>query len=570
MSVRFLPPKPTSSNEKSAKLDLQMPDAITDCMTNSKQPSRVPFTAPRTLALLVLALIPFWTVPLAHVFSEPQTATGFFQYELPYYVANGRAAFERGNGFLYPNPYDASADSPAIYTHWLPWTLGLLTTKLGCDPGDVILTLTLFASLAFAWATQILVLHRVATHRRKTFAFLLAMWGGGLLALAGSVRCVFQTTSWLENVLQFDPGNGMWFLNWGRNALFPTEAIYHTLVALCWLSEITKKQAMANIWLLLLATTHPWSGLELLLTINLWRAIELFRHRDHRCLNHLSISALTLVVFLSYYKVWLPSFPQHAELQNVWELNWSVSWTAAGLAYLPVLIPGAIVLARKSRVGSVDRTEQFLVCALFIATGLAFHDRLIKPVQPIHFTRGYVWMPLFLLSLPLLLQWADAASKATPLRKLAAIFIVAVLIADNLAFAIVHSNRQTNLADGFHLDSDERALCDALHQSPDTTNRIVLSESETLNYLLPTYANVRPWLGHHFNTPLFPTRKAVWKQIFADNEVAIDSIPADVEVIIVRRTRDVSQLAASPSWSTRSLLNAEWQTWHRVSHTDRL
>ena len=112
------------------------------------------FSAPRIAGILVLSVIPFWVIPISHVMSNPETATGFFHYELPYYVANGRSAFERGNGILSPNPYDPAPTAPSIYVHWLPWILGTLTAVLGFDPGDVILVFTFFASLAFAWATR--------------------------------------------------------------------------------------------------------------------------------------------------------------------------------------------------------------------------------------------------------------------------------------------------------------------------------------------------------------------------------------------------------------------------------
>ena len=72
--------------------------------------------------LLCLSVLPFLAIPIAHLLSNIQTATGFFHYELPYYVANGRAALERGNGLFYPNPFDPAADAPAIYAHWLPST----------------------------------------------------------------------------------------------------------------------------------------------------------------------------------------------------------------------------------------------------------------------------------------------------------------------------------------------------------------------------------------------------------------------------------------------------------------
>ena len=266
MSVSLQPSKPPAVQ---ARLDNVASDRSTAESDSSDLLNDGPFNAPGVVLLLVVALVPFWAIPVAHLASNPQTATGFFQYELPYYVANGRAAFERGDGVFYPNPYAPSPDAPSVYVHWLPWSLGLLTAKFGFDPGDVIFTFTFFASIAFAWATWKLVALRTEPGRQQNLSFLLSMWGGGLLCVAGMIFGLANSQAWLDSVLQFDPGQGMWFLNWGRNALFPTEAIYHTLVAGCWVAEIRRQRIAANVCLLLLATTHPWSGIELLLTINL-------------------------------------------------------------------------------------------------------------------------------------------------------------------------------------------------------------------------------------------------------------------------------------------------------------
>ncbi|MCP4786931.1 MAG: hypothetical protein GY878_25640 [Fuerstiella sp.] len=563
-------------------------------------PNDAPFSAPRVLGLIVISLLPFWAVPIAHVASNPETATGFFHYELPYYVANGRAAFERGNGIFYPNPYDPALESPAIYAHWLPWMLGLATAGCGFNPGNVILSLTFFASLAFAWATWSLVQHRTCSEtrfaaeppnrgdvrgspRHGNLAFLLAMWGGGILCFAGTVTSGLQSTPWLESVLQFDPGRGMWFLNWGRNALFPTEAVYHTLVACCWLAEIKAKQRVANACLLLLATTHPWSGLELLLTINLWRGIQFFNCRTRTARNQLSISASLLLTFLLYYKVWLPTFPQHAELQQVWELDWSLSWKSAILAYVPVFIPCVVLVFRKlatsshihvaasspaadvqeseqklaaCTAGAFSRTEQLLLCALIVATGLAFHDRIINPVQPLHFTRGYVWMPMFLIGLPVITKWWNRARHGSP--KYAIMLLVVAVVADNFFFSVIHSKRQFYQVDGFHLDIEERTLLSDLHGK----RGAVLLESLELNYLLPSYADARPWLGHHFNTPGFPTRKAAFDRCFQADGLHPEDIPDDVRVLVLRRSPDVVELFESRVWQ-QTTRNTGWSVWER-------
>ena len=521
------------------------------------------FTAPKTVGLLVLVLLPYWIIPLGHVASNPATATGFFQYELPYYVANGRAAFERGNGVFYPNPYDPADEAPSIYSHWLPWAFGFLTAKAGFDPGDVILAFTFFASLAFALSTRELVRLRTESHGYEVFGFLGAMLGGGTLCLVGAFVGAFTAESFTDSVLQFDPGRGMWFLNWGRNALFPTEAIYHALVAGCWIFEIGRRSSLANVLLLLLITTHPWSGLELLFTINLWRATEYLVERTSTSRNQLIVSVVALAAFLGYYKVWLPSFPSHAELQDVWELNWSVTWTTAALAYVPVLIPCLIRIRRQMKARQITRPERFLICALFVAVGLAFHDRLIKPVQPLHFTRGYVWMPMFLLGLPVMLEWLKAFRQRSRRFGIAVVVVLLLIVADNLIFSALHFHRQFTKLDGFHLDTDERALLATLHNSQ-YASHVVLTESETLNYLLPTYAHVRPWLGHHFNTPRFPERKETWKQCFESQSIDSSQIPSDVDLVILRLRSDAASLISDDEWQLTDLQNAGWQGWKRV------
>jgi hypothetical protein len=250
--------------------------------------------------LLCLSVLPFLAIPMAHLLSNVETATGLFHYELPYYVANGRAALERGNGFFYPNPFDPAVDAPAIYVHWLPEVMGIATSVFRADPGSLILWLTFAAALAFAAATQRLVTACLPNSvRDSSFPFLAVMWGGGFLAIGSAVSGLLAGDP-SPDLLRLHPGNGMWFLNWGRNALFPAEAIYHTLVACCWLAEIRRQQVAANVFLLLLATTHPWSGLELLLTVNLWRGVRMSLTRQRPEVLQFSISAVVLVFFLAY------------------------------------------------------------------------------------------------------------------------------------------------------------------------------------------------------------------------------------------------------------------------------
>ena len=176
----------------------------------NEQPSRG-----AVVALIVFSLIPYWLLPLSHYLSNPETATGFYNYELPYYMANGRAAFERGNGILYPNPYDPDPAAPSIYAHWLLWALGAITLVSGADPGNVLLAVTFISTLAFGATTWKLVKACLPAGGSIRLTFMLAMWGGGLLVPGGCIAALLGVQARLPWTLQFDPFDGMYFLKRG-------------------------------------------------------------------------------------------------------------------------------------------------------------------------------------------------------------------------------------------------------------------------------------------------------------------------------------------------------------------
>ena len=121
-----------------------------------------------------------------------------------------------------------------------------------------------------------------------------------------------------------------------------------------------------------------------------------------------------------------------------------------------------------------------------------FMTEFSSPSSRLHFTRGYVWMPLFLLGLPVIMGWWNHIRDRSP--RYITVLLMMTVFADDFVFSAVHTNRQLTQVDGFHLDADERTLLSSLHgrRGP------VLLEPLELNYLLPSYADARPWLGHHF------------------------------------------------------------------------
>ena len=505
-------------------------------------------------------LLPWLSVLACHYLGNGASATGFIQYDQPYYVANGRAAFERGNGWMYPNPSDASADAPAIYFHWMPWILGLGVTRFGLNPGTAYSLLNASLLPVFGLLTWQLVRHRSTAHRPTLM--LLALWGGGILSLMGLLKGLATGVHWDPAVFEFDPIDGYWFLNWGRNTVYGCEITYHCLVAAAWLAVLRERPGLALLFAGLLGLTHPWSGLETLLVLNAWYLLQAIRHRRGNDLRLLGAAVALLTFLLGYYKIWLPSFPAHAALQENWSLNWRVESSTALYAWGPVGLLAVVHLIRSQ--WKIGRGEQFLLVAAAVAFGLSMHDRFLpKSVQPIHFTRGYIWMPLFLVSVPSLQELLATVNRLSLSRR--SLIIAGLLIVmcfDNVAFTVAHGIRQYRAHNGFVLTPDDRRALDVLaHDAEDT---VVFCESLELSYLMPTYVPVRPWLCHKFNTPDYIDRQKALRDVIADNRIVPNRLPDAIDVLVLRADRNTSSLKTSRNWLRTAGHNGSWQIWMRT------
>lgn len=534
-------------------------------MTNSESESatEAPLLWTRRNAILFAAmLLPWLTILAAHYVGNGTQATGFIQYDQPYYVANGRAAFERGDGLRYPNPSDSSPDAPVIYFHWLPWILGAAVSKLGFEPGVAYSLLTAGLLPVFGWLTWLLVCRR-ATSRHMQILFL-ALWSGGMLSLLGLLKGTATGLLWSDAVFEFDPTEGLWFLNWGRNTVYGIEITYHCFVAASWLFVLRQQHWLALLCGGLLGLTHPWSGLELLLMLNAWMLLEAIRHRSGRSYLHLGTAMVLIILLLGYYKLWLPRFPAHAALQANWSLNWRAEWSTVLYAYSPVAVLAIIhLMGRRFR---LSRDEQFLAVAAAVAFGLTIHDRILpRPVQPLHFSRGYVWMPLFLIAVPQIQKLLTAIAEFPVVRR-RVVFGAIMLLAcfDNIAFTVTHSIWQfhANGPEGFYLADEDRQVLKVLSKT--TPNQVVFCESLDFGYLLPTYAPVRPWLCHKFNTPDYVQRQKDLHWAIVDNSIEPNLLPEEVEVLVLASDRNTSRLTDSSDWVEATQKNDKWQIWMRV------
>lgn len=454
---------------------------------------------------ILLAIAPFQILYLGHwlkIGIDPDVIpTGFIQYDMPYYSANGREIFERGNGFAYPNPYDSSPTPPIIYFQWPIWLLGFAIKKLNIDPGIFYFMFGIVGSLLCAYFTLLVVKKLLPDSRFRGLLFFLVMWGGGFLCLAALIENIIHGNPVLFRLFRYDPGDGLWFLNWGRNLIYPLEAIYHAIVAATWLAVLNNRWFWAIFGGALLATAHPFSGFQLLLILTLWFAILASLEQTSSMVNNFLVMAVCTALFLVYYKVFLNSIPQHRAIHEEWSIAWTLPINSMIMAYSPIALLAAcrIWIDRHK----LDRNVGFLFTYFLISLLLAKHDLFIRPIQPLHFTRGYLWTPLCLIALPLMQRIIlFLQKKLFPyLFKYLIIMLAGLALSDNTMFII---DRLLYPADAFFITPEERQILTKINQLG--LDGILLSPEPKLSYLSATYTSVRPYLGHTALTPEYEDR----------------------------------------------------------------
>jgi hypothetical protein len=470
------------------------------------------------LTCTIVAILPFCSVYLAHSSSPLGQPTGFIQGDMPYYCANGRAIFERGNGFAHPNPFDPDPHAPVIYFHWLTWVLGVGITKWGLSPAACLLGIGALGAFAFAWLTSLIVETVLPQARFRTALYFFVMWGGGLLCIDQMARNLIHGLPIASDLLAFDPFNGWWFLNWGRNLVFPTEAVYHALVAAAWLGVLRQRWGLTLISAALLATTHPFSGLQLLLMLEVWFSLQLCVKRSPTEWALWLSTGGMLALFAGYYFIFLEGYPQHRALRHIWSLEWTLPAASMLLAYGPI---GAVAAYRfLTKAEERNRQSYFFATCFLVSLLMAKHEWFVAPRQPLHFTRGYVWMPLCMIALPALQRMLiTARQRLSQVGFVAFATICGVLaVSDNACFLISTSYDQWYNEAGVscYLSKDEQAVLSWIGRQK--LHGVLACTDDKLSYLSAVYSSVRPYYGHWPNTPDLHIRREQVRAWFEESK----------------------------------------------------
>jgi hypothetical protein len=369
-------------------------------------------------------------------------------------------------------------------------------------------------------------------------------------------------------IIDFEPWNGLWMLSWGRNAIVTTEAIYHILMLGSWLALLQGRWRACLACVTLLATTHPFTGLQAL-AIFLALPLSIGVGRGCGRMPWWFLTGLLAVAsgFLGYYFGYLPRFPQHLAIQATWTLAWSEAPHETVAAYALVVVPGLVRLVRDR--GRVERDGRFLLTAAGVSFLLSHHDWLIAPRQPLHFSHGYVWIPLFLYGVPVLRSLMEWASRGSA-RWVITWSLLALTCLDNVTWILRLAHFNVLAARSIREASPLAPLITVAYLPGDLAvlyrdmtlqgvRGVLLSDDGIAGYLAATYTACRPYYGHTYNTPDYAERRQradLWFRTGRD-----DAWLVDVDLILARGPLPPS---ASPEWSSL-LQSGNWILYRKTA-----
>jgi hypothetical protein len=448
--------------------------------------------------------------------------TGFIQYDQAYYMAEARQHFADGFHLFYGLPASSDYDTPPVYFHPQTLLLGALAKFTNVEPGWIYMGFGIITTLIFFRLATALYVSVVGLASRAQFIVLpIFLWGGGLTVLYG---LALKLTSG-GAIFTFD--TGAWGANLARGVIYGIEGYYHALFFAAILALLRRWYATALLLVAITCASHPFTGAELGLILFGWIILEnLFDRRASPPLWFGGGIGLILLLHLGYWLVLLPRLsPEHAALAPSWNLPWVLPWSSEISEYEIVGLAALWRLRDRIRIAAAlaDRTFRLLLAWFAAAFLLANHDLFMSPHQPIHFTRGYVWVPLFLIGAPTMVKIVERLL-STPRRIGVPVLVglYAFMFLDNTAWfgaagldLLRNGNSETFFPTPIYIGRSARDVLTRLDDEV-FAGGLVVSNSLPLSYQVIVYTPLRAWHSQEWNTPDSKERRAELYGLFHD------------------------------------------------------
>jgi len=467
----------------------------------------LPVAAAAPLVFLALNLWWFHHRPEGFVY------LGYLQGDQPTYTAFARAVFGRGNGLIYANPFDFNPSAPRVLSNLGYVVLGWLIKSAGGRTvvaweawrlGFGLLCYGLFAAL---------VARFFENGRFRWWVLAAGVFGGGnAWVAAAAAHLAHPGLGWLQSFIRAERGYDFWCLNLFRQSLYPLELAYHALFfagALCYLD---RRRAVLPAIVFLLWWTHPVTAILATTVLALSLAAGWRAERDGKEALALAGVAAASVLWITYYSIFLPRYPSirsWIEQTLSFSSGLRAGYYLRAWGILLAALPAAFFFPTLRRYLLRDRAGRLLLFWGLGAFAWANNNLFLpRPIQPMHFTRGYIYLFLLIaaakgLEFATAGRAAEAARARRPLRLLFAVVLLAAIVPDNVFF-VARMALETPRPGLLTIPRDEAEVLDYFERASGEMG--ILSADRMLGVLIVAHTPHRVFVSETAVTPFFDAR----------------------------------------------------------------
>jgi hypothetical protein len=348
--------------------------------------------------------------------------------------------------------------------------------------------------------------------------------------------------------------------------MYPLEMLYHTLLLAQLYALMRRRYGAATLWFTTACLSNPYLGLQVL---GLQAGALLLSIRNRSVARRwIRVSAAVAVGFVLYYQRFLPADPMAQSIivqhRVAFDQPLSLHDFLIGHGAAVALLVFSVLISRTFRHDLLHSRRLRPVLVLLAWTALLVENgraSWFSGLEPMHFTRGYLFLGLWLLAFFGLRRVGQELPQLRKFATAAAIAVCVLVIPDNVIFL----TEQWRVPPGeghLFLNDTTAELARFLQEHPQP--RRIATFDLALSEYLAGIPNQWTMFGTPLTTPFFAEQCTAFEEFFkrgAWGDIGVNN-RIDTVIISTAETSEVEALARNPEWS-RTLANAEWQMFTR-------
>lgn len=459
----------------------------------------------------------FFRVPKGWVY------LGTLQSDMQTYTAIFRELFENGNGFFYGSPHEIREFmAPPIFIQFPFIILGWLWHLSGFSIPTVWEIFRISFTFLFCISLALMLSEFLKKRGWFLIAFVLSVFGSGSLIFviaflkgANVPPTSDGLTSFLAQYYYSEQAVHWWGLHLFRTLYYPVEIMTHSFFFLAIYFLIKRQLLLFSLFFFLTWFSGIFAAIELSGIILIFLLVEFLFLKDKKSVLFLVVSTLIILVFMLYYKVFIPTFPvgksleiQHRQFSfpplTFYDYITHYAWL------LLFLLPSFF-----KRKFWQEIIQEPMGRLLLIWIGVVFlltqNDKFLpgNGVQPPHFFRGYLFLGLSILVIFWFSYFAENFIKNHyKVFKLVIVVCLLVAMVDGFVFTVCMYKRIPHPGVST-IRVQTKEILDYLNTLNTTRHILVLSPDRHLDVIIPAQTPHRSYLADIMATPF-------WEEKFND------------------------------------------------------